>query len=89
MPYKDLREFIDRLKKEGELREIKAEVDPYLELGAVCRKVLNEKGPALLFKNVKGYPYPVFANMMGTRKRMALAMETSEDNLRNQLLKIK
>ncbi len=56
MPYKDLREFIDRLKKEGELREIGAEVDPHLELGAVCRKVLNEKGPALLFKNVKGYP---------------------------------
>jgi len=84
MPYKDLREFIDRLKKEGELQEIKAEVDPHLELGAICRKVLNERGPALLFKNVKGYPYPVFANMMGTRKRMALAMETSEENLRKK-----
>ena len=81
MPYKDLRDFIDRLKKEGELWEIEAEVDPHLELGAICRKALNEKAPALLFKNVKGYSHPVFANMLGTRRRMALAMETSEENL--------
>ena len=81
MPYKDLRDFIDRLKKEGELWEIEAEVDPHLELGAICRKTLNEKSPALLFKNVKGYSRPVFANMLGTRRRLALAMETPEENL--------
>ena len=81
MSYRDLRDFIDRLKKEGELWEIEAEVDPHLELGAICRKTLNQKGPALLFKNVKGYSHSVFANMLGTRKRLALAMETPEENL--------
>lgn len=77
MPYRDIRQFIARLDAAGELLEIDAEVDPREELGAVCRKVLDEGGPALLFNNVKDYPYPVFTNMMGTKDRIALAMDVS------------
>ena len=35
MPYNDLREFIDRLKKTGDLIEINEEVDWNLEAGAI------------------------------------------------------
>jgi len=87
MPFKDLHEFIAQLKKEGELWEIEAEVDPHLELGAICRKALNEKKPALLFNKVKGYSYRVLANMLGTSKRAALAMDTSEENLLKKYIK--
>ena len=78
MAYQDLRQFIARLSSQDELLEIDAEVDPDEELGAVCRKVLDEDGPAILFNNVKGYDYPVLANMLGTRRRVAMALEVGE-----------
>ena len=43
------------LEKEGELRRITAEVDWDREIGAIARRVLEKKGPALLFENIKGY----------------------------------
>src|SRR2546428_8698370 len=55
MPFTDLRGWITRLEKEGELRRITAQVDWDRELGAITRRVLEKKGPALLFENIKGY----------------------------------
>lgn len=81
MPFQDVRQFMAKLSSAGELLEIDAEVDPNEELGAICRKVLDENGPAILFNNVIGYNHPVFANMLGKRKRIAMAMETAEENL--------
>jgi UbiD family decarboxylase len=52
MPYTDLREFIEKLKWEGELAEISAEVDWRYEIGGIVRKNLDLKGPALLFKKI-------------------------------------
>ena len=60
MPYRDLREFIDRLRSEGELAEISAEVDWQYEVGGIVRKNLDLKGPALLFKKIKDYSTPLF-----------------------------
>ena len=77
MPYRDIRQFIARLDAAGELLEIDAEVDPNEELGAICRKVLDEGGPALMFNNVAGFQYPVFTNMLGTKDRIALAMDVA------------
>src|SRR3989304_1641368 len=55
MSYMDLRQWIGHLEKEGELRRIGALVDWDRELGAITRRVLEKKGPALLFENIKGY----------------------------------
>ncbi len=55
MSFVDMREWIARLDKEGELRRITAEVDWDRELGAIARRVLEKKGPALLFERIKGY----------------------------------
>jgi len=38
MPFKDVREFIARLEKEGEAQRIEEEVDWDLEAGAMLRK---------------------------------------------------
>ncbi|HVF22293.1 MAG TPA: UbiD family decarboxylase [Pyrinomonadaceae bacterium] len=68
-----LRTFLDRLTRENEISTIKAEVDPYLELAEIHRRVIEQGGPALLFERVKGSPYPVVTNMFGTDRRIDLA----------------
>ena len=74
MKYKDLRDFISQLEKQGELKRITAEVDPYLEMTEICDRVLKQEGPALLFENPKGSNIPVLANLFGTPKRVAMGM---------------
>lgn len=74
MKYKDLRDFINQLEQQGELKRIKLEVDPYLEMTEICDRTLRAKGPALLFENPKGHSIPVLANLFGTPERVALGM---------------
>lgn len=52
---KDLREWLDKLEAEGELKRIKARVDWDGEIAEIQRKALEERGPSLLFENVNGY----------------------------------
>jgi 4-hydroxy-3-polyprenylbenzoate decarboxylase len=78
MPYMDLREWIGALERAGELRRVKAEVDPILEITEVTDRVSKRGGPALLFENVKGYPgAPVLINQFGSARRMNLALEVN------------
>jgi UbiD family decarboxylase len=81
MAYTNLRQYVARLSSAGQLLEIDAEVDPAWEIGTIAHKVLAENGPAILFNNVKDYPYPVLANMVATMDRCALAMEVPRDDL--------
>ena len=74
--FKDLREFIQKLEEEGELKKIKAEVDWNLEMGAIMRKVHDMEGPAILFEKIKGYPSQnkFFCGGLGTYSKYAIAM---------------
>jgi len=74
MSFKDLREFIDLLEQAGELKRVKAEVDPYLEITEISDRTLRAGGPALLFENPKGSSVPLLANLFGNTKRVAMAM---------------
>ena len=74
MIYKDLRDFIKQLEKQGELKRVTVEVDPYLEMTEICDRVLKQGGPALLFENPKGGNIPVLANLFGTPRRVAMGM---------------
>ncbi len=71
--HKNLRSFIKTLQKENDLIEIEAEVDPYLEIAEIHRRVIEEQGKALLFTNIKGSKFPVVTNLFGTAKRIDLA----------------
>ena len=71
--HKNLRSFINQLKKEKEIVEIEAEVDPFLEIAEIHRRVIEEQGKALLFNNVKNSIFPVATNLFGTAKRIELA----------------
>jgi 4-hydroxy-3-polyprenylbenzoate decarboxylase len=73
VPAADLRSWIDELRRAGELVEIDAEVDPYLEITEVVDRTVKSGGPALLFKSPKGSEHPFLINQFGTEKRMAMA----------------
>lgn len=75
MAYKDLRDFITALEKAGELKRIKTQVDPILEITEITDRVSKRYGPALLFENVKGSELPVLINAFGSYRRMAAALE--------------
>jgi 4-hydroxy-3-polyprenylbenzoate decarboxylase len=74
MKYQDLRDFIQQLESRGELKRITFEVDPKLEITEICDRILRRGGPALLFENVKGSPYPLLGNLFGTPERVAMGM---------------
>ena len=74
MKYHDLRDFIAQLESMGELKRIRAAVDPKLEMTEIADRVLRADGPALLFENPKGHAIPVLANLFGTVRRVALGM---------------
>src|SRR6266498_1734825 len=74
MAYDDLRGFLKALDKDGDLKRIRAEVDPYLEITEIVTRVVKEGGPALLFENVRGSAMPLAINIFGTERRMARAL---------------
>ena len=79
MAFKDLRDFIALLEKEGELKRINAEVNSYLEVTEISDRTLKKGGPALLFENIKDCSVPLLANLFGNSRRIALGM--GQDNL--------
>ena len=74
MSFTDLRDFIELLEKEGELKRISTPVDPNLEITEISDRTLRRGGPALLFENPKGSNIPLLANLFGNTRRIALAM---------------
>jgi 4-hydroxy-3-polyprenylbenzoate decarboxylase len=87
--YNDLREWIAALERAGELRRVKMEADPILEITEIADRVskagrpgqstlktyTEAGGPALLFENIKGQPgAKVLINQFGSAKRMKLAL---------------
>jgi 4-hydroxy-3-polyprenylbenzoate decarboxylase len=74
MRYDDLREFIRALEKKGQLRRIRTEVDPELEISEITDRVSKRGGPALLFEKVKNSAMPVLINAFGSRERMLMAL---------------
>jgi 4-hydroxy-3-polyprenylbenzoate decarboxylase len=83
MRYHDLRDFLEQLERQGELKRIGVPVSPRLEMTEICDRVLRAQGPALLFEKPTGFDMPVLANLFGTPQRVALGMgEDSVDALR-------
>ncbi len=71
--FPDLRAFLDQLRRDRDLVEITAPVDPVQEAAEIHRRVIAAGGPALLFTNVKGAAFPLVTNLFGTPRRAELA----------------
>lgn len=72
----DFRGFLKRLQDKGELRRIHKPVD----VRYISALVAQAK-EALFFEKVCGFDYPLVSGVVGTRKRMALAMNCPETDI--------
>lgn len=88
MGYSNLRQCLLDLEKKGELLQINQEVDPFLEIGSIQRRVFQARGPALIFNRVKGTSFPMAANIFGTLQRTRYIFRDSLKRVQS-LLKIK
>ena len=91
MAYDDLRDWIQALDRAGELKRVRTEADPILEITEIADRVSKSRvidrvigkdrqgalgGKALLFENLKGYPgSQLLINQFGSARRMRLALE--------------
>jgi len=66
--------FVRGLEERDEVVRVTRRVDPRLEVAAIADRVMKSGGPALLFQNVGGSPFPLLINAFGSRRRMSLAL---------------
>lgn len=88
MAYRDLREFLNRLEALGELRRVRVEVDPALEIAEITDRMSKAPsgGKALLFEAVRGSNFPVATNLFGSLSRICAALEiTGLDDLTRRM----
>ena len=74
MNFPSLSDFLCYLESIGELRRIRVEVDPYLEVTEIAVRALRENKPAILFENVKGSKFPLAINVYGSERRIQHAL---------------
>src|SRR5262249_16670300 len=84
MAYRSFREFLSSLEKEGELKRITIPVDTNLIITEWADREMKSPGggKALLFEQAtvdgKKSEFPVAINTMGSRRRMALALQVGD-----------
>ncbi len=72
--YNDQREFLTALEQSGDLKRIRQQVKPQLEITEVCHRTLKQDGPALLFENTGSHQMSVVGNLFGSTRRIARAI---------------
>lgn len=79
MSYPDLRAFLADLR--SDLLTVEQAFDTKYEMAALLR-AMPANGPAVLFENVTGHPGArVIGNLVASRRRVAQALDTSEEKL--------
>ena len=74
MTFSSLGDFLAALETRGDLVRVRRPVSRDLEITEVTQRVLRADGPALLFENVPGATMPVVTNLLGSPRRIALAL---------------
>ena len=80
----DLREYISQVKKIKELKTIKTKVSTKYEIAGITAKV--DQSHAVLFENIKESDFRLVSNLVGTRKRFALAVGGTENNIHQKVI---
>jgi 2,5-furandicarboxylate decarboxylase 1 len=87
--FSGIRDFVAYLKEHGELLTLPTPLDPRFELSTILSELGKKEAPALLFENVKGHQLPVIGNLLGTKKRLSMALGVDqEDFFENALSKL-
>jgi UbiD family decarboxylase len=85
---RDLRTFLDVLRRDDRVVEVEVPVDAELEVAEIHRRVIAAGGPALVFRNVKGARFPLVTNLFGTARRVELAFGSKPGALIAQAAKL-
>ena len=80
----DLRSFLEELRKNNELLEIKDTVSTRYEAAFLMKK--HDTGPALLFEKVQGYRNKLVSGICGSRKRISIALRVKENEISDHLI---
>lgn len=80
----DLRNYISKIKKNKELKTVKTKVSTKYEIAGITAKV--DGSHAVLFENIKESDFHLVANLVGTRKRFALAVGGTENNIHEKVI---
>jgi 4-hydroxy-3-polyprenylbenzoate decarboxylase len=77
MTFESLRDYMEALDNAGQLKRVKANVSPNLEVAEIMRRAMYAQGqPALLFENVQGSAMPILGNAFGTMERLHIALDS-------------
>ncbi|MDG1426264.1 MAG: UbiD family decarboxylase [Flavobacteriales bacterium] len=69
MGYKSLNECISDLNSVNELKKIKEEINPELEMASIHLEEFTNDGKAILFENIKNCNYRAVSNIFGSSSR--------------------
>src|SRR4029450_2950337 len=86
MPFLDLQSFVRYLERKGQLKRVRVEVDPELEVTEITQRVLRDQGPALFFERPKGSSTPLVMNLFGTMDRIRLALGREPAEIGQELI---
>ena len=88
MAYSSLEQCLHDLERNGHLKRVTEEVDPFLEMATIHHRVYEVGGPALLFENVKGSSYRAASNIFGSLARSKFIFRDSLEHVQ-QLIRVK
>jgi UbiD family decarboxylase len=80
----DLRNYLSLIKKSGELKIIKKKVSTKYEIAGITAKV--DGSSAILFENIVESDFNLVANLVGTRKRFAQAIGSTEEKIHENMI---
>lgn len=82
MGYKSTQQCIDDLEKYGHLVRVKEEVSSHLEMAAIHLRVFENKGPAILFENIKNCKFKAVSNLYGSLERSKFIFRDTLDKIK-------
>jgi 4-hydroxy-3-polyprenylbenzoate decarboxylase len=84
----DLSSFLNLLEREKQLARVNVEVDPEYEITEIATRTVKQQGPALLFERVKGSDFPLAINILGTDRRVELALGRHPQQVGDELKRL-
>src|SRR6202051_695704 len=85
MPYQDFRQFLDVLRRHGELLDIDRPV-ALSDVGKAMKQSYRRQGPGIVFNN-NGTAFPLVAGVYATRSKALLAFEADEKTILQKVLR--
>lgn len=88
MKHRSTREVVEDLRRGDRLVTCEDEVDPYLEMAEIQRRVYARGGPAVYFPRVRGCAFPCASNLFGSLEQARYLFRDTLESVR-RLIELK